>query len=366
MGALVAMIVKELWASLRDPRQRMTLILPPILQLMIFSYATTLDVSRVDIAVLDRSSGVHAQEFIRRVAASPTFRSVTPVGSSDELRHMVDNRKVIAAVIIEPGFDRMVTQGKPAEIGVVLDGRRSNAAQIVSGYLSRIAAGMGAGTRARSRSSSGGVVVTNWYNPALDYLWFTIPSLVAMIVAVGSLALSSQSVARERELGTFDQLMVSPLTVWQILVGKMMPPFTIGVANGLLYWLLAYPLFGVPFTGSFALFLMALCAYALSLVGLGMFVSSLCKTQQQAFLGSFVVMVPLILLSGYAAPVENMPDWLQIVSLADPMRYFLVIVQGLFLKSMPAADVFHQLWPLLVIAALTLIASAWLFRARME
>ncbi len=366
MGRLGAMILKELWASLRDPKQRMTLILPPILQLLIFSYATTLDVRRVDIAVLDRSAGVHAQEFVRRVAASPTFRSVTPVRSPEQLRWMIDNRRVIAAVIIEPGFDRMVTQGKPAQIGVVLDGRRSNAGQIVGGYLSRIAAGMGAEATPRASARGSGIIVTHWYNPSLDYLWFTIPSLIAMIVAVGALALSSQSVARERELGTFDQLMVSPLTVWQILVGKMMPPFMIGVANGLLYWLLAYPLFGVPFTGSFALFLVALCAYSLSLVGMGMFVSALCKTQQQAFLGSFVVMVPLMLLSGYAAPVENMPDWLQVVSLADPMRYFLVIVQGLFLKAMPASAVLDQLWPLMVIAVSTLLAAAWLFRARME
>ncbi len=366
MGRLGAMIVKEMWASLRDPKQRITLILPPILQLLIFSYSTTLDVRRVDIAVLDRSAGVHAQEFVRRVAASPTFRSVTPVRSPDELRRMIDNRQVIAALIFEPGFDRMVEQGKPVQIGVILDGRRSNASQIVGAYFSRIAAGMEVETRAQTRSTGGGVSVTHWYNPSLDYVWFTIPSLIAIILAASSLALSSQSVARERELGTFDQLMVSPLTVWQILVGKMMPPFMIGVANGLLYWVLAYPLFGVPFTGSFALFLAALSAYSLSLVGLGMFVSALCKTQQQAFLGSFLVMVPLILLSGYAAPVENMPDWLQIVSLADPMRYFLVIVQGLFLKAMPASAVFGQLWPLMVIAISTLIAAAWLFRARME
>lgn len=366
MGRLGAMIVKELWAILRDPKQRMTLIVPPILQLLIFSHATTLDVARVDIAVLDRSAGVHAQEFMRRVAASPTFRSVTPVRSPEDLRRMIDNRKAIAAIVIEPGFDRMVMQGKPAQIGVVLDGRRSNAGQIVSAYLSRIASGMGATTRTQTQPASGGVTVTHWYNPSLDYLWFTIPSLTAMIVAVGSLALGSQSVARERELGTFDQLMVSPLAIWQILAGKMIPPFLIGVANGLLYWVVAYPLFGVPFTGSFGLFVAALCAYSLALVGIGMFVSALCKTQQQAFLGSFVAIVPLILLSGYAAPVENMPDWLQIVSHADPMRYFLVIVQGLFLKAMPASAVLGQLWPLMVIAVVTLLAAAWLFRARME
>jgi ABC-2 type transport system permease protein len=269
--------------------------------------------------------------------------------------------------VIDEDFDRRVAAGKPATVGVVLDGRRSNAAQIVNGYVTQIVAGVGADTVVRpGPAQPPGSIITNWYNPSLDYIWFTLPSLVAIITSVAGLAITSQSVARERELGTFDQLMVSPLRVHEILIGKMVPPFIIGMINGSLYLIIAPLVFGVPFTGSLLLFFVSLAMYMLALIGLGMLVSSIAKTQQQAFLGVFLITTPLILLSGYASPIDNMPGWLQVVTYLDPARYFLVIVQGLFLKAMPPAAVFHQLWPLALIACATLSASAWLFRARME
>jgi ABC-2 type transport system permease protein len=364
MRRLAAMIVKESWALLRDPKSRIILVLPPLLQLFIFTYATTLEVKNVDIGILDRSEGIHSSELVSRIAGSPNFREIHRLNSPDELHQAIDDQEVIAALVIDQDFDRVLERGGSATVGVVLDGRRSNAAQIVSGYLSQIAAGVGADLM--PQAEAGGAVVTNWYNPSLDYIWFTLPSLVAIIVSVAGLSITSQSVARERELGTFDQLMVSPLRVHEILIGKMIPPTLVGVFNGALYLVVAPLVFGVPFTGSVLLFFISLIAYLLALVGVGMLVSSASQTQQQAFLGSFLVTTPVILLSGYASPIDNMPDWLQTVTYANPARYFLIIVQGLFLKAMPAGAVFHQLWPLLLIACVTLAASAWLFRARME
>jgi len=364
---LWAMIVKEMWAVLRDPQARLVLFVPPLMQLFIFTYATTLDVKNVDIGILDRSSGAHSVELVQRLAGSPNFRHIERLATPKDLKAAIDNQKVIAAIVIDEDFDRQLTRGKSATIGLVLDGRRSNAAQIVAGYVTNIAGGMGAELApAQMRDAAGGSVVTNWYNPALDYIWFTLPSLVAIITSVAGLAITSQSVARERELGTFDQLMVSPLRVHEILIGKMVPPFIIGMINGSVYLVVAPLVFGVPFTGSLLLFWLSLGMYLLALIGLGMLVSAASQTQQQAFLGVFLVTTPLILLSGYASPIDNMPDWLQTITYLDPARYFLVIVQGLFLKAMPAAAVFHQLWPLALIACATLSASAWLFRARME
>ncbi len=367
MRRLVAMIVKEMWAVLRDPKSRIVLFVPPLMQLFIFTFATTLDVKNVDVAILDRSSGVHSAEIVSRIAGSPNFRKILPLRSPRELRDAIDNQKVIAALVIDEDFDRRISAGKPAVVGVVLDGRRSNAAQIVNGYLTQIVGSVGADLDLRpGPARPPGSVVTNWYNPSLDYIWFTLPSLVAIITSVAGLAITSQSVARERELGTFDQLMVSPLRIHEILIGKMVPPFIIGMINGSLYLVIAPLVFGVPFTGSLLLFFLSLAMYMLALIGLGMLVSAMAKTQQQAFLGVFLITTPLILLSGYASPIDNMPGWLQLVTYLDPARYFLVIVQGLFLKAMPAAAVFHQLWPLALIACATLSASAWLFRARME
>ncbi|WP_256923993.1 ABC transporter permease [Sphingomonas sp. IBVSS2] len=364
---LAAMIVKEMWAVLRDPQARLVLFVPPLMQLFIFTYATTLDVKNVDIGILDRSSGAHSVELVQRIAGSPNFRRIERLATPAALKAAIDNQKVIAALVIDEDFDRNLARGKTATIGLVLDGRRSNAAQIVAGYVTNIAGGMGAELApAQVRGAAGGSVVTNWYNPALDYIWFTLPSLVAIITSVAGLAITSQSVARERELGTFDQLMVSPLRVHEILIGKMVPPFVIGMINGSVYLVVAPLVFGVPFTGSLLLFWLSLGMYLLALIGMGMLVSAASQTQQQAFLGVFLVTTPLILLSGYASPIDNMPDWLQTITYLDPARYFLVIVQGLFLKAMPAAAVFHQLWPLALIACVTLSASAWLFRARME
>jgi ABC-2 type transport system permease protein len=367
MRRLRAMIWKEIWAVLRDPKSRTVLVLPPLIQLFVFSFAATLEVRNVDIGLLDRSSGAHSAELVARIAGSPNFRSIRRLDSSEALADAIGRQQVIAALVIDEDFDRAVAARRPATVGLVLDGRRSNAAQIVAGYLSQIVAGVASDrVRVRRAPPAAGSVVTNWFNPALDYIWFTLPSLIAIIVSIAGIAITAQTVARERELGTFDQLMVSPIRVHEILIGKMVPPLLIALFNGTLYLVIAQTVFGVPFTGSVALFYLALVVYALALIGVGMLVSSASATQQQAFLGSFLVTVPLFLLSGYASPIDNMPGWLQVATYADPVRYFLAIVQGLVLKAMPADLVLGQLWPLLLIACATLGASAWLFRARME
>ena len=174
------------------------------------------------------------------------------------------------------------------------------------------------------------------------------------------------SVARECEMGTFEQLLVSPLSPLEIIVGKTVPAMLIGLGEGTLVVAVARLYFRVPLTGSLGLLYAAMVAYLLAVVGIGLFISSLALTQQQAILGTFATMVPMVLLSGFASPVENMPDWLQTATLANPVRHFVVIVKGVFLKAMPAADVLHSLWPLAVLAVLTLSAATWLFRRRTE
>jgi ABC-2 type transport system permease protein len=366
MKRLRAMIIKEIWALLRDRKSRIVLVLPPLIQLLIFTFATTMEVKNVDIAVLDRSNGVHAAELVQRIAGSPQFREVIRLESDAALKQAIDNQQVMGALVIESDFDARVAAGKSATIGLVLDGRKSNGAQILGGYVSRIAGEYGAELRPEMTARAGGSAVTNWYNPSLDYMWFTLPSLVAVIVSVAGISITSQSVARERELGTFDQLMVSPLRVHEILIGMAIPPMLVGLFNGTLFLFVAQFAFGVPFTGSYLLFFISLIIFMLSLTGIGLMVSAASMTQQQAFLGSFIALVPLMLLSGYASPIDNMPEWLQIITYADPIRYFLIIVEGLFLKAMPAHVVFQQVWPLALIACVTLGAAAWLFRARME
>jgi len=365
MSRLRAAIVKESWALFRDPKARISLLLPPLIQLLIFSFAATLEVKNADIGVYDMSGGVHSAEIVNRIAASENFDEIVPLRSPGELRDAVDRQQIIAALVFEADFDADVESGKPAKIGAVFDGRRSNAAQIVNGYLGAIVGTVGADLNPARAPPAQGSIVRHWFNPNLSFLWFNIPALACLIVSISALSVTAQSVARERELGTFDQLMVSPLRTHEILIGKMVPPFLLSMFNGLLF-VVAAPIYGVPFTGSLPLFLLGLAFYALALIGFGMFVSSLSKTQQQAFLGAFVITVPMVLLSGFAAPIDNMPGWLQPVTYLIPVRYFLEISIGTFLKAMPVLQVLSLVWPLALLSAFTLTASAWLFRARME
>lgn len=366
MTRLRAIIIKEIWALIRDPKTRIMLIAPPLLQLLVFSYSSTLEVKNVDIGVLNQSHGVHSSEIISQIAGSSNFRKIIRLQSRRDLRQKIDQQTVIAAIIFPSDFDARIDRGEATKVDAVLDGRRSNAAQIVSSYLTQIAASSGAQMGSGRKPPATPSVITNWFNPNLEYIWFNLPTLLAIIVAVSVMSLTAQTVARERELGTFDQLMVSPLRIHEILLGKMLPAFVVGFANGGIFFVAAQWLFGVPFTGSVPMFFLALFIFMLSLVGMGMFVSSLSVTQQQAFLGSFVVTIPMVLLSGFASPIENMPAWLQLVTTINPARYFVEISLGLFLKNMSPAQVTQLLWPLLAIGVVALALSAWLFRVRME
>lgn len=365
---LKALIVKELLAVLRDPKSRAILVGPPIVQLLVFSYAATLEVRNVDIMVLNRDSGHWGQELVERIDASPTFRKVAFTTNPAEVRDAIDRQKVIAAVEIGPDFSRNIEAGTSADVQTILDGRRSNASQIVAGYLTQIIATLAAETPAGARAASGSVatIPRNWFNSNLTFQWFMVPNLIASIALLIGLIVTALSIARERELGTFDQLMVSPLRVHEILIGKLLPPMMIGLFHITVYILAAIFVFGVPLRGSLLLLYGSSFFYLASVAGLGLFISALSMTQQQAILGAFLFMVPAMLLSGFATPIENMPDWLQPVTIVNPLRYFLIIVKGVFLKDIPLSEVVRQTMPLCLIAVVTLSAAAWLFRRRLE
>jgi ABC-2 type transport system permease protein len=364
---VVALIIKELLAILRDPRGRTVIIVPPVLQLLVFSYAATLEVKNADIVVLNRDSGKWSYELIQRVEGAPTFRDVLRTDDERALHDLINRQKAIAGLQIGPAFSRDIEAHRSGDVQIILDGRRSNAAQIVSNYLGQIiatlAADLGDG---RQEAAIISVVPRYWFNPNLTFIWFTVPSLVAIIALLVGLVVTALSVARERELGTFDQLMVSPLRTHEILIGKLMPPMMIGLFHITLYVLAAIFIFGIPLRGSLFLLYGSAIFYLASVVGIGLFISSLSMTQQQAILGAFVFVVPAVLLSGFATPIENMPDWLQPVTFVNPLRYFLIVVKGVFLKDIPLSEVVRNTIPLALIALCTLGAAAWLFRSRLE
>jgi ABC-2 type transport system permease protein len=362
------LIVKELLAVWRDKKSRIILIVPPVVQMTVFSFAATLEVKNVPIAVLNRDWGTAARDLVARFEGSPNFGEVRHLGGEPEIARALDSRSVLMVLHIGPDFSRDVAAGRPATVQLLLDGRRSNAAQLVAGYATAIIDRYNEElSQAQDTPRPPSVVVARvWFNPNLESTWYSVPSLVAILTTLMGLVVTALSVARERELGTFEQLLVSPLEPVEIIIGKTAPALLIGVAEGTVMVLVGVLVFRVPLHGSLALLYGSMVVFLAAVIGVGLFISSLAKTQQQAILGAFVFMVPSMLLSGFASPIENMPDWLQTVTLANPIRYFLVIVKGGFLKDMPAAAVLRNLWPMAVIAAVTLSAATWLFRHRLE
>jgi ABC-2 type transport system permease protein len=362
------LIIKELLALWRDPKSRTILFVPPMIQIVIFSFAATQEVKNVSIAVLNRDWGTNARDLVARLQGSTTFTHVHFLRDEHEIGEAIDSRSVLMVVHIQPDFSRKVLAREPTTVQLILDGRRSNAAQIVAGYTTLIVARyVDELAQSRQARPSPSVVVSRfWFNPNEESTWNTVPSLVAVLTTLMGLLVTGLSVARERELGTFEQLLVSPLSPGEIILGKTVPALLIGIGEATGMVLIGVFLFRIPFYGSIPLLYLSMVIYLFAVIGVGLFISSLAKTQQQAILGSFAFMVPAILLSGFASPIENMPDWLQFVTRANPIRYFIVIVKGIFLKDLPLAIVLENLWPMIVIGTVTLSSATWLFRRRME
>ncbi len=362
-----SLIWKELLGIWRDPKSRISLLLPPVIQLLIFTFAATLDVKNVPIGILNRDNGEQAIELLQRFHGAPTFSHIVYLKSIEEIAPFIDTQKGVMVVSIDEQFSRNLNRGQPASVQLILDGRKSNTAQIVQGYAQSIIAQYNRDFAARAgiELQNAELMPRNWYNPNLLYYWYNIPSLVATLSMLTCLIVTSISVARERELGTFDQILVSPLLPIEIVLGKIIPGIIVGIGEGTLLLVVGVLVFGVPFTGSLILFYFSLFCFLCSICGIGLFSSSLSSTQQQAMLGTFVFMVPSVLLSGFATPIENMPTWLQPFTYLIPLRYMLVISKGIFLKAMPASIVLSNVWPMVVIAVFNLLASGLFFRRRL-
>jgi ABC-2 type transport system permease protein len=386
---LLAIVRKELITMLRDPRARMSLILPPIIQLFIFSSAATMEVKNIALAIVDLDRGPHAIDVAERLRGSRSFTRLPRFASVAAARTALEREQVIGMLVLPSGFSPDLEAGRPASAQLLLDGRRSNAAQITAQYVSTVLAQegtdlSGAPTNAgiaiapdAGAAPAGGavmmapaaapnaqVVIDNWFNPNLDYQWFMLPNLVGTLSLGVALMITALSVARERELGTFDQTLVSPATPIEIALGKLLPPLLVAVGQATLYLLIVTLLYGVPFRGNLLMFYAAVLTFAEACAGVGLFISSLVHTQQQAFLGAFAVLLPFALLSGFATPVENMPYWLQFVTDVNPLAHMLRLMQGLFLKGASVASLAQDLVKLLEIALFTTAAAVLLFRRK--
>lgn len=351
------LIRKELQALLGNTQGRFLLIMPVLLQTALFPFAATLEVTGNTLAIYDQDGGAQSRELIERLTHMPAFTTVMPVAGEAGMTEAITGQQALIGLIIPQDFSRRLARGEQARLQLIIDGRRSNGGQVAAGYINEVIA--------RWQSEGKGLptlTVRHLYNPNIEFSWHILPSLVAIITTIGCLIVTALSVAREREEGTFDQLLVSPLTAGWIMAGKAVPGILVAVGQGTIVALAARFLYQVPFGGSTTLLMAGMVCYGLALAGIGLFVSSLCSTQQQAFLGVFSFMVPAVILSGYVSPIENMPQLFQWLAAVDPLSHFILLLKGVFLKDLGWSAAWPLLWPLLAIAGVTLSLALAMFR----
>ncbi len=285
---LFALIKKEFLAIKNDKKSLMVVVLPPIVQVILFSFAATLEVKNINLALLNQDDSYKSKELIKDLGSSSYIKSLNIVKSYEDGKYEIDKQKVIAFIVIPSNFSKDLEKGS-SKIQVIFDGRRSNTSQIVEGYLNQIILNH---YKKEQLNSKINIISRNFYNPNLENFWWIVPSLFASISMVVAMLLTSLSIAREKELGTFEQILVSPLSSIEILLGKLLPALFISVLESTFILFVAIYFFGVPLNGSIWLLYLSATVFLFSMSGIGLFISSISNTQQQAILGSFVVMLP--------------------------------------------------------------------------
>jgi ABC-2 type transport system permease protein len=366
MRRVLHLVRKELLELRQDPRLFGIVIMAPIVQLAILGYAATTDVKDVPLVVMDADRSAPSRTLIARFQASDNFQIAGVVDSTDQIDPWLDRGEAWMALSIPSDYGQRIQSGQPVTLQVVADGTDANSTNVAMGYARALIAGY-----AQELASAAPAPVTPpvsveirvWFNPRLESRDFMIPGIVALLLLVVTTNLSAMAIVREKEVGTLEQLNVTPLARWELIVGKLLPYGLIGVVDVILVLVVAIYWFEVPMRGSVPLLFGLSLVYLMCTLGLGLFVSSISNTQQQAMLTTvFFFMMPMIYLSGFVFPIENMPAWIQPVTYLIPLRYFLVIVRGIFLKGVGLETLWPQaaalfIWGVVVLTLATLRSS---------
>ncbi|MBB3105227.1 ABC transporter permease [Azomonas macrocytogenes] len=361
---ITSLIRKELLAILKDPTSRAILLVPVLMQSIVFGYGATYDLNHAPYAVLDLSHGKAATELLARLDGSGVFQRVATLQSPADIARVIDTGKALLVLSIASDFAERLSAGAGVNVQLVLDGRNSTTANMAAGHLGNLIADYNASLPGASQPAIQ-VETRAWFNPNLESRWNIVPALIAALSMIQTLLLASLSVAREREQGTFDQLLVTPLGPMEILIGKAIPPVLIGLVQSSIILVIAWFWFQIPLIGSVWVLYAGLLAFTTACVGIGLSISALSANMQQAMVYAFVLMMPLILLSGLITPVRNMPEALQIATYANPLRFAIDLVRRVYLEGAGLADIAANFLPMLAVAALTLPLAAWLFRNRL-
>jgi len=364
---IVALVRKELLAMLKDPRARAVLFVPPALQCLVFGYVVNYDLNRVSYAAFDRDRSAASYEFLASLDGSGVFQRVANLNRPADVNTMIDERRALLVVQIDQDFERRLLAGKSADVQVIADGRNSNTAGTALNYVGTVVDTFNAAWWTAHGGGGPPIRVSTrvWYNSNLETRRSILPSLVGTLTLAEVLLMTAMSLAREKEEGTFDQLLVTPFRPAEIMAGKALPSLLVGLSQSTVILLVAQLWFRVPFAGSFVTLYVSLILFLLAASGIGLLLSSLVATMQQALLISFLVAMPFTLLSGLFTPLSSMPEALQYFSLINPLRYMIDISRRVYLEGVGLDRLAFDLWPLAVTAVLSLSIGGWVFRRQL-
>jgi ABC-2 type transport system permease protein len=367
--------VKELIQTLRDKRMRYLLIGPPILQLIIFGYAANLDVKHIRTAIRDLDRSVESRDLIGRFGSSKYFDIVSFPNTPKEVKDLINEGNVTVSIEIPTDFSRKMKKGDTATVQIILDGTDSNTAMIALGYANQILSGFSTQVLVKRLNRAGmigfeeaGVELQQriWFNPNLESRVFYVPGVIASIAFLIPIILTAQAIVREREIGTLEQIMVTPIRSWELMLGKTLPFALFGLFDVMMIALIGVFWFEVPLRGNPLVLLLGAVLFLMSSVAIGLFISTICTTQQQAQISTFFFSMPAFTLSGFAFPIENMPEWIQYLTYVNPLRYFLVIVRGVFLKANGLDILWPQMVALAILGGLMIVLSSLRFQKRLK
>ncbi len=375
INRLISLIRKEFIQIVRDPRALAITFLMPVMMLILLGYAATNDVRNIALAVLDQDQSPASRALIAAYRAADYFQLAYVVSSEEEMRQLIDNNSARAGLIIPPDYSEQVNSGRSAQVAFVLDGSdptvantalsaailigQSQSTRIVTQRLERL--GM-----SRAALSPIDVRTQVWYNPGMVSAYYMIPALIGQILQFLTTLLTATSIVRERERGTIEQLIVTPLRPWELVLGKLAPYVIISFIDMLEVLIAGTILFRVPINGSLILLLTMSALFLVTTLGIGLLISTVANTQQEAMLTTMLTLLPSIFLSGFFFPLAAMPVWLRAISYLIPLRYFLIIARGIILKGVGIASLWSEIVALIIFAVLVMSAAASRFRKSLD
>jgi ABC-2 type transport system permease protein len=373
---------KEFIQALREPRMRILLFVPPVLQLIVFGFAVNLDVDHARIAWMDMDRTPESRDLRARFEGSGRFDVVALPGNEDEVRTLLDRSRVEAVIRVLPNFARDLARGRSAQVQILSDGTNSNTASLVSSYAGQIIAQYSSDAL---KTRQNGLLLTRsprtpanlslpqvtarsrvWFNPDLHSRNYFVPGVIVNIITMVTLMLTALAIVREKEIGTMEQLMVTPMRPIELMLGKTLPFAIVGLVDVFLVTSAALLIFHIPLRGSVLLLLVCAVLYLMTSLGAGLFLSTVSQTQQQAMMAAFFFFMPAFMLSGFAFPIHNMPVAVQYLTYLNPLRYFMEIVRGIFLKGVGIAVLWPQMACLAVYGISVLTLSAMRFRKTLD